>query len=264
MVTTRHSQRTVRQGLGVLPLSGTDSSAQAGVPSPYFHTPTMRKEAPDRDTKLSLKLMAVNHALIRGIDDGPSGQMYLTIYYEDGTSGAVVEVTTQAFSVVGITTRAAFIAAAENTATNYATAQGYSLTGGVVWSLPTDADINALIATALAALPSPHAVEGTTVRANPIAVSKSATVASGVAVFNLTVDGLSTGVSLFPNGVIKDSVSLTVSDATASYQMSYAFTNSDKTLTVTANKLTTANILTGILGQSAANTAVVKLSVFGY
>lgn len=108
------------------------------------------------------------------------------------------------------------------------------------------------------------AFEGTTLRSNPIPVSKSATVSSGTAVFNLTVDGLSTGASLFPNGVIKDSVSLTVSDATASYQMSYAFTNSDKTLTVTANKLTTSNILTGILGQAAANAAVVKLSVIGY
>jgi hypothetical protein len=46
--------------------------------------------------------------------------------------------------------------------------------------------------------------------------------------------------------------------------MSYAFSNGDKTLTVTANKLTTANILTGILGQAAANGAVVKLQVWGY
>lgn len=93
---------------------------------------------------------------------------------------------------------------------------------------------------------------------------QSATVASGVAVYQLTADGTSTGAPLFPNGIITSSINTFVSDATASYQMSYALTNSNKTLTVTANKLTTANILTGLLGQSAANGAVVNLSVWGY
>ncbi len=108
------------------------------------------------------------------------------------------------------------------------------------------------------------AYEGVTARANAFPIFKSATVASGVAVFHLTDNGTSGGNALFPNGVIADSVNAFVSDATASYQMSYAFSNGNKTLTVTANKLTTANILTGLLGQSAANGAVVKLSVFGY
>lgn len=106
--------------------------------------------------------------------------------------------------------------------------------------------------------------EGITQRTGSFPVFKSTTVGSGVAVFHLTADGLSGGTALFPNGVIADSVSLTVSDATASYQMSYAFSNSNKTITVTANKLTTSNILTGILGQAAANSAVVKLQVWGY
>lgn len=118
--------------------------------------------------------------------------------------------------------------------------------------------------TKLAGITAPVAYEGTTSRANPIAVFKSATVSSGVAVFNLTTDGTSGGTSLFPNGVIQDSVNVFVSDATASYQMSYAFSNSNKTLTVTANKLTTANILTGLLGQAAATGAVVRLQVYGY
>lgn len=110
----------------------------------------------------------------------------------------------------------------------------------------------------------PKAYEGTTLRGNAFPIFKDATVSSGVAIFYLTVDGTSTGAALFPNGIIADSVSLTVNDATASYQMSYAFTNSNKTLTVTTNKLTTANILTGLLGQSAANGAVVRLQVYGY
>lgn len=113
-------------------------------------------------------------------------------------------------------------------------------------------------------VPTVQAYEGTTQRLNAFYIFKDATVASGVAVFNLTSDGTSGGTALFSSGVIADSVNVTVSDATASYQMSWAWSNSNKTLTVTANKLTTANILTGLLGQAAANGAVVKLQVMGY
>lgn len=108
------------------------------------------------------------------------------------------------------------------------------------------------------------AYEGTTARSGAFPIFKSVTVSSGTAIFYLTNDGTSGGTALFPNGVIADSVNAFVSDAAASYQMAYAFSNSNKTLTVTTNKLTTANILTGILGQSAANGSVVKLSVWGY
>lgn len=104
---------------------------------------------------------------------------------------------------------------------------------------------------------------GTTQKVDSFRIYKNATVSAGVAVFNLTDDGLSTGTALFSNEVYTDSVNVAVSDATASYQMSWVFSNSNKTLTVTANKLTTANILTGLLGQAAANGAVVKLVVEG-
>lgn len=109
-----------------------------------------------------------------------------------------------------------------------------------------------------------QAYEGTTLRSNAFPIVKSATVASGVAVFNLTSDGTSGGTALFPNGVIQDSMNLYVNDASAAYQMAFVFSNSNKTITITANKLTTANILTGILGQASANGAVIKLTVWGY
>lgn len=108
------------------------------------------------------------------------------------------------------------------------------------------------------------AYEGTTLRNNAFPIFKSATVSSGTAVFHLTADGSSGGTALFPNAVITDSVNAFVSDAAASYQMACAFSNSNKTVTVTTNKLGTANILTGILGQVAGNGAVVKFSVWGY
>lgn len=108
------------------------------------------------------------------------------------------------------------------------------------------------------------AYQGTTLRSGSFPIFKSATVSSGTAVFNLTNDATSTGTSLFPNGIINESINLLVSDATASYQMAYALTNSNKTLTVTANKLGTANILTGVLGQIQANGAVITLQIWGY
>lgn len=108
------------------------------------------------------------------------------------------------------------------------------------------------------------AYEGTTLRTGAFPIFKSATVASGVATFNLTADGTSGGTALCTGGVIQDSVNVTFNDNASSYQQSWAFTNSNKTLTVTANKFTSANILSGLLGQAAANGSVAKVSVYCY
>lgn len=107
-----------------------------------------------------------------------------------------------------------------------------------------------------------RAVVGTTEKAGSFRVYKSVTVAAGVGAVHFTDDGTATGNALFAE-VYLDSVQVQVSDAAASYQMAWAFSNSNKTLTVTANKLTTANILTGLLGQAQANGAVVKIVVEG-
>lgn len=104
---------------------------------------------------------------------------------------------------------------------------------------------------------------GTILRNDAVFFTKSATVASGVAVFQVTDTGLAGSNPLFPNGPNDDSVNLYVSDSSASYQMSHAWSNSNKTLTVTCNKLTTSNILTGILGQAQGNGAVIHLTVWG-
>lgn len=105
---------------------------------------------------------------------------------------------------------------------------------------------------------------GTTLVTNPIIYTKSIAISSGTAVFQLTTDGTSTGTAVFPNGPNMDSIQAFVNDATASYQMGYALTNSNKTLTITCNKLSTANILTGILGQAAApNGTSIKLTIMG-
>lgn len=91
---------------------------------------------------------------------------------------------------------------------------------------------------------------------------KNATVSGGTAIFYLTEDGTSAGNALFSE-VFADSIQLIVNDATSSYQFGWSLSADNKTLTVTANKLTTANILTGVLGQGQANGAVVRLTVDG-
>lgn len=105
------------------------------------------------------------------------------------------------------------------------------------------------------------AYSGSTQKANAKILSKHATASSGTVVFYLTDNELVGGNALCPNMVWEDSIQIYVNNAAASYQWSEAVTNSNKTLTVTINKLTTSNILTGILGQAAVNAEVVRLTV---
>lgn len=102
---------------------------------------------------------------------------------------------------------------------------------------------------------------GGTLKTGAKVISKHATASSGTAVFYLTDSELVGGNALCPNQVWEDSIQVYVNNAAASYQWSEAVTNSNKTLTVTINKLTTANILSGILGQAVVNSEVVRLTV---
>lgn len=110
----------------------------------------------------------------------------------------------------------------------------------------------------------PQAYEGTTQRTGAFPIFKSVTIASGIGAVYLTADGTSSGAALCTNGVIQDSVSVIFNDNSKSFQQSWAFTNSNKTLTITANQFTSANILSGILGQAQANSAVAKITVWCY
>lgn len=107
----------------------------------------------------------------------------------------------------------------------------------------------------------PIVYQGSTQKTNPKMVCKQATVASGVAVFYLTDNALVGGNALFTN-VYQESLEFQVNDASNQYQ--YGWSLSGKTLTVTVNKIGTANLITGILGfPSAANGTTVNMSVWG-
>lgn len=111
-------------------------------------------------------------------------------------------------------------------------------------------------------------VSETTVKTGAFPVFKEATVSGGNAVFHLTVDGLSTGAALFPNGVDLKSIQLCAvdSDAPASYGTP-TLSNGNKTLTVSVKKSTGINVallgLTLLGSPVAANGTVVRLLAFG-
>lgn len=118
-------------------------------------------------------------------------------------------------------------------------------------------------------IPIQQAFEGTTQRLNPIMINKTAAVAGGAgnAVFNMTSDGTSTGSALCPNGVMLNSPNLSVNDATAPYQFSWAWSNSNKTMTVLTEKASGLAVLTfTLLGLPApvANGTSVNSTIICY
>lgn len=100
---------------------------------------------------------------------------------------------------------------------------------------------------------SGNAYLNTAIKNGVFPIVKSGAVAGGTVTYHLTADGLANGAALCSE-VIQESVQPIVNDAAASYQIGWAFSNALKTLTLTVNRLGTANILTGVLGQvQAAN-----------
>lgn len=114
------------------------------------------------------------------------------------------------------------------------------------------------------------AYDGTTARANAFPIFLSGSVTTGSAVVNLTSDGTSTGSALCLNGVIQNSVQAVVNDASGLYPMAWAFSNANKTLTVTTNKASATGVISllgiNLLGApvAAANGSVVKVTVWCY
>lgn len=257
-IETRHRRSRAPHCNGVLSPSVSETTIPVPignglVVSPYFKldsTVRQLKVGTDGFRQLNFITMSSRIGIIQGYELDGTNMRVLLASYDDTSPFAGHGTDSIPFALNGASTEEQILALAKTAGSDFGTANGFTLSK-IFGAFQTADD-------------QVHAYEGISFRSHAFSVVKSATVGSGVAVFHLTEDGLSTGASLFPNGVIKDSTNVMVSDATASYQMSYAFSNSDKTVTVTTNKLTTANILTGLLGQTAANGSVVKLQVFGY
>lgn len=118
-------------------------------------------------------------------------------------------------------------------------------------------------------IPTVQDYEGTTQRLNPILINKAATVAgsAGNAVYNFTNDGTSGGTALCQNGVMLNSPNLSVNDASSPYQFSWAWSNSNKTLTVLAQKASGLAVLTfTLLGipSPVPNGTIVNATIICY
>lgn len=71
---------------------------------------------------------------------------------------------------------------------------------------------------------------------------------SGQVVFNLTNDGTSTGTALFLSGPITSSFNFIVSSAASFYTATWAWSNSNKTLTLSVYQTGSTNALLNLLG----------------
>lgn len=110
-----------------------------------------------------------------------------------------------------------------------------------------------------------QAYEGTTQHIGAFPIAKTTTTSSGAAAFHLTEDGTSGGTALCANGPIKSSLTVAVNDSSALYTAGWVWSNSDKTVTVTINYLSSSNLLTGApIFSAAANGKNVNLSVSCY
>lgn len=89
-----------------------------------------------------------------------------------------------------------------------------------------------------------------------------ATVSGGQIVVYLTDDGTINGNPMFPNNILEHFFNASFNDSANQYQISWVVSNSNKTMTLTVNKLTS---VLGVLalGGAAPNGTVVYLSIMG-
>lgn len=132
------------------------SHGHSCVPSPYFVPSGAQKIGRGQEYSLISEIMAVNRAVIRDLEDGGYPNWFVVPYFLDGTTGAVVANYGIQFSVAGTVTGDDVIAAAEVAVTNYATAQGYTLSAGIIWYTPSVAQVNSLITAAIPVAPKSY------------------------------------------------------------------------------------------------------------
>lgn len=103
-------------------------------------------------------------------------------------------------------------------------------------------------------IPVVQSYDGTTQRLGSFSIFKTGTTAGGGGqiAFNITNDATSGGASLCPNGVIKNSLNAIVNDSSAIYPMNWAWSNSDKTVTVTVFKTASISLLSTLLSTPPA------------
>lgn len=107
--------------------------AQIGALSPYFRRSTSQEIGNRQEYSLILVYMAVNRAVVQTYFDGGYPNWFAITYFLDGSTGAVDASYGITFSIAGVNSWNDIVAAAEIAVNNYATAQGYTLSAGIIW-----------------------------------------------------------------------------------------------------------------------------------
>lgn len=100
------------------------------------------------------KSMAVDRAIVRDIEDGGGNTFQIAFDLLDSGGTVTVNNGIATFNPGSVTNWTGYRGMAETAINSFASVHGYTLTNGVIWPAPSDADINALIAAALPAAPS--------------------------------------------------------------------------------------------------------------
>lgn len=162
--------------------------------------------------------------------------------FVDGST--VVEYACPSINMTSVSNPADFINAMQTAVQDYATLQGYSLSS-IVWPFYTPSQLT----------PTDVYYNGAK-QASSKRLTFATTTLTGTAVVYLTSNGLVGGTALCPNTILHANV--IANDSSNTFGLGWAITNSNKTLTVTANvrSFTSTTVLgISVLGSSAISAA---------
>lgn len=216
-------------------------------------------------------------AIVTNLERGFSGNfnMGVEVLFVDPSLTPPQAVASQQFNLgfgsdITLYTLAEIKTVIESYILGYAISQSFTMTeADIVWASP---NLNSIIE-----MWASPATVGLVSNPKFFTDSKMIAGSNGNVVFNLTVDGSTNGVALFPNNIFLSSLNAVVQDAANNYTFgSFAVTNGNRQLTINAKKLafTSGNVLLNLLGtltsvltaqsnQNAANGTVVNLSIWG-
>lgn len=207
-------------------------------------------------------LAATDHAVV--VSMGPGGSMgtfNAAVFYMDGSTVTEVSITDD-LTVGTSTTQQQLLDKVSTFVESYATLQGYSIGSNVIYPFTSTSDISAAVAAATSTLtPVDYYNNGSKLTAAKV-LAYSTTTTSGSAVVYLTSNGLSGGTALCPNSI--NHVNLIANDSGNTLGLGWALTNSNKTLTITANvrSFTSTTVLgISVLGSSSLAAAANGTSI---
>lgn len=182
---------------------------------------------------------AVDRAFVEGFSSGSDiSHMGMIVHFGDGSSVSNADFLN--VPLTGVGTSQDLINAGNAAISTYASGHSYTLSTGTIWPFLTPDQITALA--------TPVYYNGSVSTGSKV-LTFATTTLSGAATVYLTDNGLASGNALC-SGTIEH-VNLTANDSGNTFGLGYTVTNSNKTLTITANV------------RSFSSTTILGISVLG-